>query len=196
MGHVGRTACVAGAALVLVCVAAALAYGAGEPAPEGAALGAVLREAAQAHARGDAATARAKLREAAQAIDREGFHHRLAAAGTAYDRGEWSEARARLKSATWLVEPYFWFGLGFVAQLLFSARFIVQWIASERKGKSYFPMAFWYFSLAGSALLLTYSIWRQDPVFILGQSFNSVIYVRNLMLIFRQRAAEAKEAAA
>ncbi|MFP4058684.1 MAG: lipid-A-disaccharide synthase N-terminal domain-containing protein [Candidatus Brocadiia bacterium] len=84
-----------------------------------------------------------------------------------------------------------WFALGFAAQLLFSARFVVQWVASERRRRSYFPMAFWYLSLSGSALLLAYSIWRQDPVFILGQSFNSIIYVRNLMLIFRHRGEQA-----
>lgn len=155
----------------------------------------LLREAESAYSRGEQALARERLRAAAVAVCPEKFHHKLLAAAEAYDRQEWRAARARLKEATWRVEPYFWFGLGFVAQLLFSARFVVQWVASERRKRSYFPMAFWYLSLSGSALLLVYSVWRQDPVFILGQSFNSLIYVRNLMLIFRSpRKTQAREA--
>jgi lipid-A-disaccharide synthase-like uncharacterized protein len=66
-------------------------------------------------------------------------------------------------------------------------RFVVQWVASERKKRSVIPVAFWYFSLAGGLLLLAYSIYRKDPVFILGQATGLFIYVRNLMLIFRRR---------
>ncbi|HUT32353.1 MAG TPA: lipid-A-disaccharide synthase N-terminal domain-containing protein [Planctomycetota bacterium] len=79
--------------------------------------------------------------------------------------------------------------MGFAAQLLFTSRFLVQWIASERKGQSVIPMAFWYFSMSGSTLLLIYAIWRRDPVFILGQAFGCIVYVRNLMLIFRKPRA-------
>ncbi len=155
----------------------------------------LLLEAEEAYGRGDKRLAREKLREAAWSVCPEKFHHKLLAASEAYDRQEWQKARARLKDATWRVEPYFWFVLGFVAQLLFSARFVVQWVASERRKRSYFPMAFWYLSLSGSVLLLVYSIWRQDPVFILGQSFNSFIYVRNLMLIWRSaKKPEVQEA--
>lgn len=81
----------------------------------------------------------------------------------------------------------FWIVLGLFAQLLFFLRFFIQWIASERRGESVIPIPFWYLSLGGSLMLLAYSIWRQDPVFILGQSVGSVIYVRNLVLIYRKR---------
>jgi lipid-A-disaccharide synthase-like uncharacterized protein len=77
---------------------------------------------------------------------------------------------------------------GFAGQALFSARFIVQWIASEAKKQSVIPLAFWYFSLAGGVFLLVYAILRHDPVFILGQAAGLVVYVRNLILIFRRRA--------
>ena len=79
----------------------------------------------------------------------------------------------------------FWVILGLVAQLAFTGRFLVQWIASERAKKSVVPISFWYLSLLGSSGLLFYAIVRADPVFILGQSFGSVVYIRNLMLIYR-----------
>ncbi len=85
--------------------------------------------------------------------------------------------------------------LGFVAQGLFSARFLVQWIASERQGRSVVPLTFWLLSLAGGALLLVYAILRKDPVFILGQAAGLFIYTRNVYLIYRERA-EAKQVAA
>jgi len=81
----------------------------------------------------------------------------------------------------------FWLALGFFAQALFSARFIVQWIASEREGRSVVPLLFWYLSLSGSSLLLIYAIHRRDPVFILGQGAGVAIYLRNLHLIYRER---------
>jgi lipid-A-disaccharide synthase-like uncharacterized protein len=80
-----------------------------------------------------------------------------------------------------------WLGLGFFAQLMFSARFLVQWLASEKAGKSIMPLLFWYLSIAGSVLLLAYSIHRKDPVFILGQSMGIFIYSRNLYLIRREK---------
>ncbi len=80
-----------------------------------------------------------------------------------------------------------WLGLGFFAQIMFSARFLVQWLASERAGKSIMPLAFWHLSIAGSILLLAYSIYRKDPVFILGQSLGIFIYSRNLYLIYREK---------
>lgn len=73
--------------------------------------------------------------------------------------------------------------IGFTGQALFSGRFLVQWIASERAGKSVMPLAFWYFSIAGGLTLLGYAIYRMDPVFILGQSTGVFIYIRNLYLI-------------
>jgi lipid-A-disaccharide synthase-like uncharacterized protein len=85
-----------------------------------------------------------------------------------------------------------WLLIGLGGQLLFTARFVVQWIVSERKKRSVIPVAFWYLSLAGSLVLLSYAIYRKDPVFILGFSFNSVVYIRNLRLIYRpgEEAAE------
>ncbi len=71
---------------------------------------------------------------------------------------------------------YFWLALGFFAQFLFSMRFLVQWIASERQKKSVVPIYFWYLSIGGSILLLIYAIHRKDPVFILGQSMGLFIY--------------------
>ena len=82
----------------------------------------------------------------------------------------------------------FWLVLGFAAQALFASRFLVQWIASERVGRSIIPNAFWFLSLAGGLLLLTYAIYRKDPVFILGQATGALIYTRNLILIYREQA--------
>lgn len=82
----------------------------------------------------------------------------------------------------------FWLALGFAAQALFASRFLVQWIASERVGRSIIPNAFWFLSLAGGLLLLTYAIYREDPVFILGQATGAFIYTRNLVLIYREQA--------
>jgi lipid-A-disaccharide synthase-like uncharacterized protein len=85
-------------------------------------------------------------------------------------------------SKTWLV-------VGFAGQLLFTSRFLVQWIASERRRQSVVPTAFWWLSLGGAALLLAYAIYRRDPVFILGQAFGFVVYTRNLVLIGRRHPA-------
>ncbi len=84
-----------------------------------------------------------------------------------------------------------WMVFGFTAQGLFSARFLVQWLASERAGRSVVPMAFWYLSLLGSGLLLLYAIHREDPVFILGQASGVLIYVRNVHLRLREKGAAA-----
>ena len=80
-----------------------------------------------------------------------------------------------------------WIMLGFIAQGLFTMRFLVQWIASERAGRSIIPIAFWFFSLGGGLLLFIYAIHRQDPVFIAGQGLGVFIYVRNLWLIANER---------
>lgn len=79
-----------------------------------------------------------------------------------------------------------WIGIGFVGQTLFMSRFLVQWIVSERKRESVIPMAFWWLSITGGLTLLAYAIWRQDPVFILGQSTGVIVYFRNLVLIRRK----------
>ena len=80
--------------------------------------------------------------------------------------------------------------IGFIGQGLFSMRFIIQWIASEKAGRSVIPFLFWIFSLGGSFLLLTYAIYRKDPVFILGQAPNVLIYSRNIYLLKKGRATE------
>lgn len=83
----------------------------------------------------------------------------------------------------------FWLVVGFSGQIMFSLRFVVQWLSSERAGRSVVPTYFWYFSIAGGALLLVYATHRLDAVFILGQSVGLLIYLRNLHLIFRERRA-------
>jgi lipid-A-disaccharide synthase-like uncharacterized protein len=80
-----------------------------------------------------------------------------------------------------------WLIVGFIGQIFFSLRFLVQWIASEKKGKSVIPIHFWYLSLLGGLTLLSYAIHIKDPVFIVGQSMGSFIYIRNLILIYRAR---------
>jgi lipid-A-disaccharide synthase-like uncharacterized protein len=84
-----------------------------------------------------------------------------------------------------------WLIIGFVGQALFGARFIIQWIVSEKKGESTIPLAFWYCSIGGAVVLLTYAIYKQDPVFIVGQSLGSIVYIRNLILIDRRKKALA-----
>jgi lipid-A-disaccharide synthase-like uncharacterized protein len=80
-----------------------------------------------------------------------------------------------------------WVLLGFIAQGLFTARFLVQWIASERAGKMVMPIAFWFFSIGGGLLLLVYALYRRDPVFIAGQAFGVFVYARNLHFELRDR---------
>lgn len=84
-------------------------------------------------------------------------------------------------------DSWAWMLVGFGGQALFSARFIVQWLASERARRSIVPKAFWYLSLAGSSVLLAYAIHRADPVFIVGQSAGLGIYLRNLYLLAVER---------
>ena len=87
---------------------------------------------------------------------------------------------AMLKVDSWLI-------LGLFAQFLFFMRFFIQWIISEKKGKSIIPLGFWYLSICGGILLLIYSIHKEDPVFILGQSMGTIIYSRNLYLIYKNK---------
>jgi lipid-A-disaccharide synthase-like uncharacterized protein len=87
--------------------------------------------------------------------------------------------------------PTVWLVIGFAGQALFSARFIIQWIASERVRKSVVPVTFWFFSLAGGGMLLAYAISRQDPVIMLGQAAGLIVYSRNLWLIYKNRETEA-----
>ena len=81
----------------------------------------------------------------------------------------------------------FWLLFGIVAQLFFAGRFIVQWISSERAGKSVIPFAFWAFSMGGGLMTLIYGIVKREPVIILGQGLSTFIYVRNIMLIMKER---------
>jgi lipid-A-disaccharide synthase-like uncharacterized protein len=83
-----------------------------------------------------------------------------------------------------------WVGVGLVGQAIFSARFIVQWIVSERRKRSVIPISFWFLSMAGSLVLLTYAIHRRDPVFILGQAGGMIVYSRNLWLILRGQSEQ------
>lgn len=80
-----------------------------------------------------------------------------------------------------------WVILGFVAQAFFTMQFVVQWIASERARMSVIPVAFWFFSIGGGALLLVYALYRRDPVFIAGQALGLLVYIRNLYFIVIHR---------
>ena len=82
-----------------------------------------------------------------------------------------------------------WVAVGFLGQALFTSRFLVQWITSERVGRSVTPVAFWYFSLLGGLVLLSYALYRRDPVFIAGQAAGLIVYIRNLQMIARERRA-------
>ena len=82
-----------------------------------------------------------------------------------------------------------WLVVGLLGQACFSARFLVQWIASERRRRSVVPIYLWYFSLAGGVILLAYAIHQMDPVFILGQAAGLLVYGRNLYLIAQRREA-------
>lgn len=93
-----------------------------------------------------------------------------------------------------MTQQTFWLSLGFLGQLMFSARFIVQWLASERQKQSVIPKAFWWLSIAGGITLFAYALWRRDPVFIMGQGAGLFVYTRNLILI--RRHALRSEAAA
>lgn len=81
--------------------------------------------------------------------------------------------------------------VGYIAQMLFAMRFVVQWIASERAGRSVVPMAFWIFSIGGGLMLLGYALYRKDPVFIIGQAFGVFVYLRNLQFVLRSGGTAA-----
>lgn len=82
---------------------------------------------------------------------------------------------------------WIWIGIGLLGQAMFFMRFFFQWLHSERQRRSVIPVVFWYFSISGGVTLLAYAIYRQDPVFILGQSTGLVIYLRNLYFISQER---------
>ncbi|MCD6415746.1 MAG: lipid-A-disaccharide synthase N-terminal domain-containing protein [Planctomycetes bacterium] len=104
-------------------------------------------------------------------------------------------AQNAAQRAEWWPDSWFgrsWVLFGFAAQAVFTARFLVQWIASEKRGKSHVPVAFWYLSLVGAAMLFTYAaFWKHDPVVSVGQATGGFIYVRNLMLLQKERRRSA-----
>ena len=90
-----------------------------------------------------------------------------------------------------MTTEHLWVGVGLFGQVMFSARFVVQWIASERRKQSVVPREFWYLSLAGALITLTYAIYRLDPVFILGYAPGLFIYTRNIYFIHKTPDAPA-----
>ena len=100
-------------------------------------------------------------------------------------------------AATWFGQEHRVFGLdwnylvilGLIGNATFSMRFLVQWLASERQGESVIPVSFWYWSIGGSLLMFLYFLFRRDPVGILAYLPNSIIYIRNLMLIHKRKLA-------
>ena len=91
-----------------------------------------------------------------------------------------------------ILTPQIWLIIGFIGQTIFASRFLIQWIVSERASKSIIPNIFWWISIAGSLILLSYAIHKQDPVFIVGQSCGFFIYSRNLFLIRQNKRASKK----
>jgi lipid-A-disaccharide synthase-like uncharacterized protein len=87
----------------------------------------------------------------------------------------------------------FWLAFGLGAQMMFTARFLVQWITSEMMGRSVVPLAFWFFSIAGGLMTLAYGLVRREPIIIVGQLFGTVIYLRNIMLILKARHKSAAQ---
>jgi lipid-A-disaccharide synthase-like uncharacterized protein len=97
-----------------------------------------------------------------------------------------------LNITTWV--NLVWIAIGLTGQLLFSGRMFLQWLVSERKRQSVITESFWWFSLLGAVALFSYSVWRQDPVYILGQASGIVIYARNLRLIYKHKRRAARAA--
>lgn len=191
MRHARWVACVAVLGALCPLIGSVVAWAAAEPEAAPQDFHDLLEQASAAYEGGDKATARAKLRDAARLAADDEFHTMLADAADEYDAGKPKRARVVLKRATRFLNPWFWLIVGFVGQAMFIGRFAVQWVASERRGESVVPIAFWYFSLLGSWGLLAYAIWRQDIVIISGQALNSIIYVRNLMLIYGKQRRDA-----
>lgn len=87
-----------------------------------------------------------------------------------------------------------WLVFGLLAQLVFTARFLVQWLASEKAGRSVVPMAFWFLSIVGGTMTLVYGIQRREPVIIMGQTLSIFIYIRNVMLILKNKTKQSESA--
>ena len=107
------------------------------------------------------------------------------------DIGQYFREMAPADGAAWVFVI-----IGFVGQIVFGMRFFVQWLASERAGHSYIPKVFWYLSIVGGMLLFTYACSRKDPIIMMGQSTNLLVYVRNLMLIRKKRRERELKTAA
>lgn len=86
----------------------------------------------------------------------------------------------------------FWVSLGFVGQVVFFSRFFLQWLASEKRKKSYIPVYFWYLSMVGSMMLFSYAVHLLNPVFIVAYGTGLVIYIRNLTLIYAHKGKDAQ----
>lgn len=86
-----------------------------------------------------------------------------------------------------------WLIVGFLGQALFGMRFFIQWISSERQKRSVIPVAFWYFSILGGSVLLTYAIHRRDPVFIVGQGLGLLVYFRNLYFVYHEYQSKSEQ---
>lgn len=82
---------------------------------------------------------------------------------------------------------HMWLAIGLLGQIIFGARFVIQWLASEKKKESVIPVAFWWCSIGGGVMLLAYAIHKMDPVFILGQGLGLLIYARNLAFIMKPK---------
>src|SRR5436309_1362597 len=96
-----------------------------------------------------------------------------------------TEMAARLSA--WFTVDHIWLAIGFLGQMLFASRFIIQWFKSELVGRSVIPVSFWYCSVGGGVVLLAYAVYKMDPVFITGQGMGLFVYARNLFLISRER---------
>src|SRR3954465_15712650 len=108
---------------------------------------------------------------------------------------QWGQDLSSYFQETFVTKFDFWLVFGLAAQLLFAARFLVQWISSERAGKSVIPFAFWFFSMGAGVMTLIYGIVKREPVIILGQGLSTIIYIRNIMLIMKERRqAQAENA--
>ncbi|MFL5104585.1 MAG: lipid-A-disaccharide synthase N-terminal domain-containing protein [Xanthobacteraceae bacterium] len=100
---------------------------------------------------------------------------------------QFGEALSSYLQEVFVAKFDFWLVFGLAAQLVFAARFLAQWISSERAGKSVIPFAFWILSVAGGLMTLLYGLVKREPVIIVGQGLATFIYLRNIMLIFRER---------
>jgi len=175
-----RSSCVVALLLLLGLAGRALGADASARASARERLRAAMAAALEAYDRDDLETARDQATAAVQTIKGQTLS-RFWAAVSSFDFAEAGRVM------NWVLVT--WIAVGLIGQALFTARFVVQWLASEKRGESVVPTSFWYFSIGGSLLVLSYALWRLDPVFILAYGFNSIVYVRNLMLIHRKRQA-------